>query len=104
MHHHNRGRHSQKACIGRPLRRINLVATVMDNESITSAFSRQHSWHERPTALLILLEIISLPVLARFSWQRRGNKLLFWGLIAVIAMIAAVYFLMFRDVSLRPSY
>jgi hypothetical protein len=72
----------------------------MENESIPSAFSRQHSGHKPPTALLILLEIISLPVLARFSWLRRGNKLLFWGLIAVIAMIAAMYFLMFRDVSL----
>jgi hypothetical protein len=59
--------------------------------------------HKRPTTLLILFEIISLPVLARFSWQRRGNKLFFWGLIAVIAMIAAMYFLMFRDVSLRPA-
>jgi len=103
MHHHNRGRHSQKGCIGRLRRRINLVATVMQNESITSAFPRRHSRHERPTALLILFEIISFVVLARFSWQRRGNKLLFWGLIAVTAMIAALYFLMFRDVSLRPA-
>jgi len=74
----------------------------MENESVTSAFSRQHSGHKPPTTLLILLEIISLPVLARFSWQRRGNRLLFWGLTAVIAMIAAIYFLMFRDVPLRP--
>jgi hypothetical protein len=51
---------------------------------------------------LILFEIISLAVLARFSWQRLGNKLLFWGLVAVIAVIAAIYFLMFRDVPLRP--
>jgi len=93
----------KKACIGRLLRRINLVATVMENESIPSAFSRRHSRHERPTALLILFEIISFVVLARFSW-RRGNKLLFGALIAVTAMIAAMYFLMFRDVPLRPSY
>jgi hypothetical protein len=76
----------------------------MKNESITSAFSRQHSGHKPPTTLLILFEIISLAVLARFSWPRRGNKVLFWGLIAVMAMIAAMYFLMFRDVPLRPSY
>jgi hypothetical protein len=75
----------------------------MENESTTSAFSRRHSRHDRPTALLILFEIISFVVLARFSWQRRGNKLLFWGLIAVTAMIAAMYFLMFRDVPLRPA-
>ena len=56
-----------------------------------------------PTTLLILFEVISLAVLARFSWQRQGNKLLFWGLIAVTAMIAAMYFLMFRDVPLRPA-
>ena len=54
-----------------------------------------------PTTLLILFEAISLAVLALFSWQRRGNKLLFWGLITVIAMIAALYFLMFRDVPFR---
>jgi len=54
-----------------------------------------------PTTLLILFEVISLVVLGRFSWQRRGNRLLFWGLITVIAMIAAIYFLMFRDVPLR---
>ncbi len=60
------------------------------------------SGHKPPTTLLILFEIISLAILARFSWQRRGDKLLFWALIAVIAMIAAIYFLMFRDVSLRP--
>jgi hypothetical protein len=76
----------------------------MENESITSAFSRQHSGHKPPTTLLILFELISLTVLARFSWQRRGNKLLFWGLMAVIAMIAAIYFLIFRDVPLRPSH
>jgi hypothetical protein len=76
----------------------------MENESITSAFSRRHSRHERPTALLILFEIISFVVLARFYWPRRGNKLLFWGLIAVMAMIAARYFLMFRDVPLLPAY
>lgn len=78
----------EKACIDELLRRINSVgATVMENKSITSAFSRQHSEHKPPTTLLILFEIISLAVLARFSWQRRGNKLLFWGLIAVIAII-----------------
>jgi hypothetical protein len=104
MHHHNRGRHSQKACIGRLRRRIHLVATVMANESITSGFSHQHAGqHKPPTTLLILFEIISLPVLARFSWRRRGSRLLFWGLIVVIAMIAAMYFLMFRDVSLGPA-
>jgi hypothetical protein len=92
-----------KACIGRLRQRIYLAGIVMENESIPSAFSRQHSGHKPPTALLILLEIISLPVIARFSWQRRGNKFLFWGLIAVMAMIAAMYFLMFRDVSLGPA-
>lgn len=76
----------------------------MENESITSAFSRQHSGHKPPAALLILFEIICLAVLARFSWERPGNKLLFWGLISVIAMVAAVYFLMFRDVPLPPAY
>jgi hypothetical protein len=75
----------------------------MENKSITSAFSRQHSEHKPPTTLLILFEIISLAVLARFSWQRLGNKLLFWGLIAVIAMIAVIYFLIFRDVPLQPE-
>jgi hypothetical protein len=60
------------------------------------------SGHKLPTTSFILFEIISLAVLARFSWQRRGNKLLFWGFVAVIAMIAAIYFLMFRDVPLRP--
>jgi hypothetical protein len=60
------------------------------------------SGHKPPTTLLILFEIISLALLARFSWQRRENKLLFWGLIAVISMIAAIYFLSFRDVPLRP--
>ena len=54
-----------------------------------------------PTTPFILFEVICLAVLARFSWQRRGNKLLFWGLITVIAMIVAIYFLMFRDVPLR---
>jgi hypothetical protein len=58
--------------------------------------------HKPPTTLLILFEIISLAVLARVSWQRRINKLLFWGLVAVIAMIAAIYFLILRDVPLRP--
>jgi hypothetical protein len=76
----------------------------MENESITSTFSRRHSGHKPPTGLLILFEVICLAALARFSWPRRGNKLLLWGLIAVIAMIAATYFLMFRDVPLRPSY
>ena len=74
---------------------------------MTAALSRQHSGHKPATTLLILFEVISLAVLARASWQRRGNKLLFWGLSAVIAMIAAIYiaaiyFLMFRDVPLRP--
>ncbi len=67
-------------------------ATVMENET----------GHKPPTTLLILFEIISLAVLARFSWQHRGNKLLFWGLIAVIAMIGAIYFLMFTDIPLHP--
>ena len=76
----------------------------MENESIPSAFSRQPSGYKPPNALFILFEIISLAVAARFSWQRQGNKLLFWGLIAVIAMIAAMSLLMFRDVPLRPNY
>lgn len=76
----------------------------MEKESITSALSRQYSGHKPPTRLLILFEVICLAVLARFSRPRRGNKLLLWGLIAVIAMIAATYFLMFRDVPLRPMY
>jgi len=76
----------------------------MAKESITSGFSRQHAGQQKPpTTLLIFFEIISLPVLARFSWRRRGSRLLFWGLIGVIAMIAAMCFLMFRDVSLRPA-
>jgi hypothetical protein len=75
----------------------------MENESITAAFSRQHPGH-KPPGLLIRFEAISLGVLAHFSWQRRGNRLLFWGLIAVIAMIAAISFSMFRDVPLRPSH
>ncbi len=79
------------------------MATEMENESITPAFSREHIGRRPPTTLLILFEIISLAVLARVSWQRRGSKLLFWGLIAVIAMIAAIYSLMFRDVPLRPA-
>jgi hypothetical protein len=76
----------------------------MANESITPAFSREHIERRPPTTLLILFEILSLAVLARVSWQRRGSKLLFWGLIAVITMIAAIYSLMFRDVPLRPAY
>src|ERR1700704_5806772 len=56
----------------------------MENESITPAFSREHIGRRPPTTLLILFEIISLAVLARVSSQRRGSKLLFWGLIAVI--------------------
>ena len=87
------------------------MATKMANESITSSvipresrFSREHIGRRPPTTLLILFEIMSLAVLARVSWQRRGSKLLFWGLIAVIATIAAVYSLMFRDVPLRPAY
>jgi len=76
----------------------------MENQSITPAFSREHIGRKPPTTLFILFEIISLAVLARVSWQRRGSKLLFWGLIAVIAMIAAIYSLMFRDVPLRPAY
>jgi hypothetical protein len=67
-----------------------VVATVMENKLITSAFSRQHSKHIPPTTLLVLFEIISLAVLARVSWQRRGNKLLF-------------YVLIFRDVPLQPE-
>jgi 4-hydroxybenzoate polyprenyltransferase len=69
----------------------------------TSAFSRKHSGHKPPATLLILFEAICFAILARFSWQRRGNKLLFCGLIAVIAMTSAIYFLMFRDVPLRPN-
>jgi len=87
------------------------VATKMANESITSSvipresrFSREHLGRRPATTLLILFEIMSLAVLARASWQRRGSRLLFWGLIAVIAMIAAMYSLMFRDVPLRPAY
>lgn len=76
----------------------------MTNESITAAFSREHSGRRLPTTLLILFEIICLAVFARVSWQRRGNRFLFWGLIAVIAVIAAVYSLLFRDVPLRPAY
>jgi len=77
----------------------------MENDSIPSPLSRPHSGqHKPPTILLILFEIISLAVLARVSWPRRANKLLFWGLVAVIAMIAAMYSLMFRDVPLRPAY
>jgi hypothetical protein len=91
------------------VRRIYLVATKMANESITPALSREDSGRRPPTTLLILFEIISLAVLARvswrrFSWPRRGSRLLFWGLIAVMAMIAAVYSLLFRDVPLRPAY
>jgi hypothetical protein len=75
------------------------VGAAMEKESITAAFSRQHSGHKPATTLLILFEVISLAVLARVSW----NKLLFWGLSAVIVMVAAaIYFLMFRDVPLRP--
>jgi hypothetical protein len=75
----------------------------MENESITSAYPREHSGNKRPTALLILFQIVSFTVLARFSWQCRANKVLFWGLIAVTAVIAAMYFLMLRDVPLRPA-
>jgi hypothetical protein len=92
------------------------VATEMANESITSSvipraprFSRENSGRRPPTTLLILFEIISLAFLARvswrcFSWQRRGSRLLFWGLIAVMAVIAAAYSMLFRDVPLRPAY
>jgi hypothetical protein len=66
------------------------------------SFARQHSGHKPRTTLLILFELISLAFLARLSWPRQGTKLLFWGLIAMIAMIAAIYVLMFRDVPLRP--
>jgi hypothetical protein len=65
------------------------VGAAMEKESITAGFSRQHSGHTPATTLLILFEVISLAVLARVSWQRQGNKLLFWGLSAVIVIIAA---------------
>ena len=76
----------------------------MADECITAAISREHSGHRPPTTLLILFEIISLAVFARVSWQRRGNRFLFWGAIAVMAVIAAMYSLLFRDVPLRPAY
>jgi hypothetical protein len=76
----------------------------MADESITAAFSREHSGHRPPTTLLILFEIISLAVFARVSWRRGGNRFLFWGLIAVIAVVATLYSLLFRDVPLRPAY
>jgi hypothetical protein len=93
-----------------------LSGDEMANESITSSviprasgFSREDSGRRPPTALFILFEIISLAFLARvswgrFSWQRRGSRLLFWGLIVVMAMIAAAYSMLFRDVPLRPAY
>jgi len=40
----------------------------------------------------IVLEIIFLAVLGRFAWKQRANKFVFWGWIAVIAMIAVAYF------------
>jgi hypothetical protein len=80
------------------------MAMVMDSKAITSAYSRQHAEQKRPTALLIFFGIVSFTVLASSSWRRRGNKLLFWALTAVTAMIAAVYFLMFRDVPLHPIH
>jgi len=40
----------------------------------------------------IVLEIIFLAVLGRFAWKQRPHKFVFWGWIAVIAMIAVAYF------------
>ena len=46
----------------------------------------------------IVLEIIFLAVLGRFAWKQRQNKCVFWGWIAVIALLAGadIYFELMR--------
>ena len=39
----------------------------------------------------ILLEIMFLVVLGRYAWKQRSSKFVFWGTMAVIAMLAVVY-------------
>ena len=46
----------------------------------------------------IILEIGFLAVLAGFAWKQRGNRFVFWELIAVMVAFAAIYFFNFRDI------
>ena len=39
----------------------------------------------------IILEMMFLAALAHFAWKQRANRFVFWGWIAVIAMIGAAY-------------
>ncbi|HXN53243.1 MAG TPA: hypothetical protein VN943_15030 [Candidatus Acidoferrum sp.] len=38
----------------------------------------------------IMSEVIFLAALGRFAWKNREKKLLFWGWLAVIAMIVTI--------------
>ena len=46
----------------------------------------------------IVLEVIFFAVLGRFAWKQRQNKFVFWGWIAVIALLAGadIYFELMR--------
>jgi hypothetical protein len=38
----------------------------------------------------MMFEAVFLAALGRFAWKNRQNKLLFWGWLAVIAMLVAI--------------
>jgi hypothetical protein len=44
----------------------------------------------------ILLEIMFLAAIARYAWQHRENKFVFWGWIVVIAILAIIDYWAFR--------
>jgi hypothetical protein len=44
----------------------------------------------------IMFEVIFLAALGRFAWKNRQKKLLFWGWLAVIAMLVAIDVVYFR--------
>ena len=45
---------------------------------------------EPMTLVSVILEIIFLAVIARIAWRQRKNKLVFWGWLAFMAMLALV--------------
>ena len=38
----------------------------------------------------VFLEVVFLAAMGRFAWQNRTNKFLFWGWLAVLAMLIAI--------------
>jgi hypothetical protein len=50
------------------------------------------------STVTIILEIGFLAVLAGFAWKQRGNRFVFWGLIAVMVAFAAIYVYKFSDI------